>query len=79
MEQLNLNALERCIGRLEGKMDSVLGQLNKMNGAIISHEQRINLLESDNDRRKGVVAFVGAGAGLAVGIVWEIIKATLNK
>lgn len=54
-----------AIGRLEGKVDSILAQQGRQNDEIKAHDSRIRSLEHSRGYILGYAAAVGAAFGLA--------------
>jgi len=78
MEQ---NNIQRTLGRLESKVDGINTRLDKINGNITNHEDRINVCENfcaDHDgKEKGgriVLGLIAGGIGLIGAILGAIIS-----
>jgi hypothetical protein len=54
-----------AIGRLEGKVDSILSQQSRQNDEIKAHDARIRSLEHSRGYMLGWSAAIGAGMSLA--------------
>lgn len=72
--QEQLNNLERSVGRIEGKLDGILAHLDKINSAIEGHDRRIDGLEQENARAKGIAAGISFVISVIVGIITFFIK-----
>jgi hypothetical protein len=53
-----------AIGRLEGKVDSILAQQSRQNDELKSHDSRIRSLEHSRGHMLGWAAAIGAGMSL---------------
>jgi len=78
--QNKLNEISRAIGRLEGNVDTgfkaVTNRLDRMNGTIKGHDTRINKVESEQDKTKGIATILGGIAGaIIIGIKYALDKA----
>ncbi|NQS89820.1 hypothetical protein HQ584_08540, partial [Patescibacteria group bacterium] len=69
-DQNKLNEISRAIGRLEGSVDigfeTITGRLDRMNGTLKSHDKRINKVESEQDKAKGIATILGGIAGTVI-------------
>lgn len=74
----NLNDLYEKIGNIAGTQKMILDEMrigfNRINGTTKNHDKRINHLENDVSNIKGKAAILGAGAGIGIALLWEIIK-----
>ena len=72
----SLNEINRSIGKLQGELKSGFSAVNKrldyINGQGTGRETRINKLESDMDRGRGVIAVIGAVAGIVASFMLDI-------
>jgi len=70
LDQNKLNEISRAIGRLEGSVDigfeTITGRLDRMNGTLKSHDKRINKVESEQDKAKGIATILGGIAGTVI-------------
>lgn len=62
-------AILRGLGRLEGKMDSLIASIKEINHDVAKHDSRIRTLESRQSWVIGAAAVLGLGLSLAVGLV----------
>ena len=53
-----------AIGRLEGKVDSILAQQSRQNDELKSHDSRIRSLEHSRGHMLGWAAAIGAGMSI---------------
>ena len=67
--QNQLNNLERSVGRIEGKLDSVIKHLEKINGSIDRHDDQIGILKTEYSKVKGATA----GIAIAVSTIFTIV------
>jgi len=84
MQEVNkLNEIHRSIGRIEGTLStgfsSINKRLDKINGEVYRHDTRINKVESENDKRKGVITIIGAMAGIAASFVLNLLSSLIKK
>jgi hypothetical protein len=61
--------LNRSIGRLESKVDTLLETHKSLHTKLDAHDSRLRDLESHKSYFLGVVAVVGSGAALLVELV----------
>lgn len=66
------NELFLAIGRLEGKIDSILAQQSRLNDELKSHDERIRTLEQSKSHILGYAAAAGGILGL---VAHYVIKA----
>ena len=64
--------IEQSIGSLDGKVDGINQRLDKINGTIISHEKRLNLIENRSDTMGGEIRGITV-IGSIIAIVVSII------
>jgi len=77
-----LNEINRIIGRIEGKIDGILGHLEKINGRLDKQEENIDGLETFRDEIKGAekhtikIASVGGAitGGFVTAVIWIAAK-----
>jgi len=74
MNENELNNLERSIGRIEGKIDGILEHLRKINGSIEKHDCRIDTIEQEISRHKGIVAGISAVVSIIVSVISFFLK-----
>lgn len=70
-----LNNLERSMGRVEGKIDGVLIHLEKINGRLNKHGERLDGIEQETAKAKGVAA----GISMVVSIIIATASYFLRK
>jgi len=75
-----LNGIHRSLGRLEGSVSSgfqsVNARLDKINSTVETHNVRINKVESEQDKTKGIATILGGIAGaIIIGIKYALDKA----
>lgn len=79
----NLNDIYEKLGRIEGTQKLMLDEMrqgfNRINGTIEKHSYKIDRVENDIITLKTKSAFLGAGAGMGIMILWEIIKNKVFK
>lgn len=68
--QEQMNNLERSMGRVEGKLDVVMAHLEKMNGALVSHNKRIDKLEQESAKAKGIAV----GTSMVVSFLASVVN-----
>ncbi|HEC66104.1 MAG TPA: hypothetical protein ENI23_12495 [bacterium] len=71
---ITMTDIERALGRLEGKMDSMIASLNRINGTITTHEGKIDKIERKIAIIQTKAAAFGTGAGAIIILSWEYIK-----
>lgn len=64
-----------ALGRLEGKVDSILTFNTKLEEQIQAHDERIRSLEHHKHFILGISAIIAAGASVIVGILSRFIEA----
>ena len=64
----------KAIGKLEGKIDGVNQRLDKINGSLLNHDDRINVNEHKIDTMSGKIKVIGAIATIILGAVVASIK-----
>lgn len=69
-----LNEINRSVGRIEGEVRGINARLDKMNGTIGANTDKIDGLETDRDKQRGVFAVIGAIAGVVATFVWKIVE-----
>ena len=72
----NLDTIDRAIGRLEGKVDGINNRLDTKNGMCEKHLARLRIVESYQDKQKGIsvlLGVVGAGTVLIAKYVWSYL------
>ena len=58
-----------AIGRLEGKVDSILAQQSRQSDELKSHDNRIRSLEHSRGYMLGWAAAIGAGMSMAANFI----------
>ena len=66
------------LGQIDGKVDGIIDRLDKMNGTLIEHSKKINILETFRDNLQGRMSIIGAVAGF-IGAVITIFINYLTK
>lgn len=66
--------LQRALGRLESKVDSILQCLAERARADESLELRVTALERWKDRSMGRIAGAGAVMAAVLGVLWRILE-----
>jgi peptidoglycan hydrolase CwlO-like protein len=69
-----INNLERSVGRIEGKLDGILEQLKKINGSIGEQDRRIDTLEQESARAKGIAAGISIVVSAAIAVINHLLK-----
>jgi hypothetical protein len=62
-----------AIGRLEGKVDSILAQQSRQNEELKSHDNRIRALEHSKSFTMGWAAAIGAAVSIAANYITKFI------
>ena len=70
----DLQDITRAIGRLEGKVDGINNRLDRINGSLGNHDDRINDLESSCSSIKGQASILGILGGIIVSAIVASIK-----
>lgn len=65
MSSTHHDELFLAIGRLEGKVDSILAQQSRQNDELKSHDNRIRALEHSKSFTMGWAAAIGAAVSIA--------------
>ena len=82
-DQNKLNEISRAIGNLEGTVEmgfqSINAKLTRMNGTLESHDTRINKVESEQDKAKGIATILGGIAGTVIIVVKYAIDKVSGK
>ena len=74
--------VQRSLGRIEGKIDGINQHLEKMNGTIVSHTDKIDTLETFKDQTEGakqetkrIAGVMGTIAGgFVTAVIWVATK-----
>jgi len=80
------NNIQRSLGRIEGKVDGINKHLEKMNGAIDDHTDKIDKLETFKDQTEGAkqetkrIASIGGAiaGGFVTAVIWIASKLFKN-
>jgi len=72
--QEQLNNLERGTGRIEGKVDGILSHLEKINGRLGTHGERLDKLDNEMTAIKTKATIFGGAAGTFVMVAWQFLK-----
>jgi prefoldin subunit 5 len=70
----NQGEIERSIGRIEGKVDEIIRRLERMNGSVDKHEQRLNLIDQEIARSKGIAAGISFVISTISAIIAYLLK-----
>ncbi len=62
-----------AIGRLEGKVDSILAQQSRQNDELKAHDNRIRALEHSKSFTMGWAAAIGAAVSIAANSIIKFI------
>ena len=62
------------LGQIDGKVDGIISRLDKMNGTLIDHNKKINLLETFRDNLQGRMTIIGAIAGFIGAMITILIN-----
>ena len=62
------------LGTMDGKIDGINNRLDKINGSLVNHDDRINVNEHKIDTLSGKIKVIGAIATIIVGAVIASIK-----
>ena len=73
MENSEFNTILVSVGRLEGKVDGINARLDRTNGSIAKHDEKIDCLEANDNQLKGKMAIFGTIFGLIGGIIMAIV------
>lgn len=73
MKQPTLNDIYLAVGELNGEVKGINRRLDKMNGTISSHDDRINKNESAIDQQRGRAAIIGGVVGGIVSIIGLVL------
>lgn len=65
--------ISRALGRLEGKMDSLLRQFTDLSDTIKSHDGRIGTLENWRSSVKGSVVVMASIASIVVSVLLKLL------
>jgi len=64
----------KALGKVEGKVDGINERLDKVNGTLKNHDERINVNEHKVDTMSGKIKVVGAIATIIAGTIIASIK-----
>jgi len=64
----------KALGNIEGKIDGINKRLDKINGSLSNHDDRINLNEHKVDTLSGKIKVIGALATVVAGSLLACIK-----
>lgn len=64
-----------AIGRLEGKVDSILAQQSRQNDELKAHDNRIRALEHSKSFTMGWAAAIGAAVSIAANYLTKYFHA----
>lgn len=73
-----LDSMDHRLAAIESSLTGNFGRRGLV-GDLVDHERRIGLIERDSDRAKGIVAAIGAIAGVLGAAVVTAIKYLLTK
>ena len=62
------------LGTMDGKIDGINNRLDKINGSLVNHDDRINVNEHKIDTLSGKIKVIGAIATIIAGAVVASIK-----
>lgn len=68
------NEMQRCLGRIEGKLEGMIVRLERINGRLDKHGNKIDQIENETTTLKAKASVFGAGASMGIVVLWEIIK-----
>lgn len=71
--------IQRSLGRIEGKVDGINQRLDKVNGTLKDHSDKINLLETFRDNLQGRMTIIGAIAGFLGALITTIINRFIKQ
>lgn len=75
--------IQRTLGNLEGTINegfkAINNRLDKINGTIIRHEDKLNVFETFKDNLRGQMTIIGAVTGFIGAIVTMVINKFINK
>jgi len=75
--------IQRSLGRLEGTINTGFNAINerldKLNGSIKTHEEKINLLETFRDNLQGRMSIIGAIGGVIGTLITIFFNKFINK
>ena len=75
--------IQRSLGRLEGTISTgfkaINERLDKLNGSIKTHEEKINLLEAFRDNLQGRMSIIGAIGGVIGTLITIFFNKFINK
>lgn len=73
------DGVQRALGRIEGKLDSVIARIDKVDATIITHDDKINLLETFRDNLTGKISILGAIAGIIGFLITKVINYFVSR
>ena len=62
------------LGEIKGELTGIREQLTKMNGTLIAHDKKINLLETFRDNWQGRLSIIGGIAGMIGAMITLLIN-----
>lgn len=75
MTEKHHDELFLAIGRLEGKVDSILAQQSRQNDELKAHDNRIRALEHSKSFTMGWAAAIGAAVSIAANYLTKFFHA----
>mgnify|MGYP001596289113 CR=1 FL=1 len=75
MENSDFNTILVSVGRLEGKVDGINARLDRTNGSIAKHAEKIDMIEADANQLKGKIAVWG----IIFGLIGSTVVVVINK
>ena len=71
--------IQRSLGRIEGGIQAINNRLDKINGTLAEHEDKLNAFETFKDNLKGQMTIFGAITGFVGAIITMIINRFISK
>ena len=75
----NIDNTERTLGRMEGKIDGINQRLDRMNGTLRTHDEKIDELQSFRDNIQGRMSVIGAIGGVFGAAITALVEFLFKK
>lgn len=69
----NLYTLFQKMGQIEGKVDSIITRLDRMDGRFCAHDDRINKVEGNVDEMRGKAVMAGGITAFIISVIGVLI------
>lgn len=76
--ETNHDELNRILGKLLAEVEGINNRLDRVNGRLDKHDDKVNTLESFQDNATGRMTIIGAVTAFAVGILGSWVNRMFN-